>query len=109
MPIWRNRPSMPKVRASSGTMGTMLRPTFLTRRAPSELSEHLAYNPGGREEPNDLRPDNVTSHNATLGNRRFQGFTGIPAKSGVADDKIEDDAAIDGGDHVEMLLRAVRL
>ncbi len=75
----------------------------------SELSEHLAYNLGGREEPNDLRPDNVTSHNATLGNRRFQGFTGIPAKSGVADDKIEDDAAIDGGDHVEMLLRAVRL
>ncbi len=75
----------------------------------SEFSQHLAYNLAGREEPNDLRPDDVTSHNASLGGRRFQGFTRIPAKSGIADDKIEDDAAIDGGDHVEMLLRGVRL
>src|ERR1700732_3984895 len=30
MPIWRNSPSMPKVRASSGTIGTMLRPMFLS-------------------------------------------------------------------------------
>ena len=30
MPIWRNMPSMPKVRASSGTMGTMCLPMFLS-------------------------------------------------------------------------------
>ena len=30
MPIWRNRPSMPKVRASSGTIGTMCLPMFLS-------------------------------------------------------------------------------
>ena len=31
MPIWRNMPSMPKVRASSGTIGTMFLPMFLSR------------------------------------------------------------------------------
>jgi hypothetical protein len=30
MPIWRNRPSIPKVRASSGTIGTMFLPMFLS-------------------------------------------------------------------------------
>ncbi len=30
MPIWRNMPSMPKVRASSGTIGTMCLPMFLS-------------------------------------------------------------------------------
>ena len=30
MPSWRKSPSMPKVRDSSGTMGTMLRPMFLS-------------------------------------------------------------------------------
>src|ERR1700760_4316056 len=30
MPIWRNKPSMPKVRASSGTIGTMFLPMFLS-------------------------------------------------------------------------------
>ncbi len=30
MPIWRNRPSMPNVRASSGTIGTMFLPMFLS-------------------------------------------------------------------------------
>ena len=30
MPIWRNSPSMPKVRASSGTIGTMFLPMFLS-------------------------------------------------------------------------------
>ncbi len=30
MPTWRNIPSMPKVRASSGTMGTMCLPMFLS-------------------------------------------------------------------------------
>ncbi len=30
MPIWRNRPSMPKVRASSGTIGTMRWPSSLS-------------------------------------------------------------------------------
>src|SRR6185295_5923473 len=31
MPSWRNIPSMPKVRDSSGTMGTMCLPIFLSR------------------------------------------------------------------------------
>jgi len=30
MPIWRNSPSMPNVRASSGTIGTMFLPMFLS-------------------------------------------------------------------------------
>jgi hypothetical protein len=30
MPIWRNSPSMPKVRASSGTIGTMCLPMPLS-------------------------------------------------------------------------------
>ena len=30
MPIWRNSPSMPKVRASSGTIGTMFLPMVLS-------------------------------------------------------------------------------
>ena len=32
MPIWRNMPSMPKVRLSSGTIGTMRLPIALSRR-----------------------------------------------------------------------------
>ena len=33
MPNWRNMPSMPKVRLSSGTIGTMRLPMFLSRRS----------------------------------------------------------------------------
>src|SRR5437868_3005812 len=40
MPIWRNSPSMPKVRASSGTIGTMLRPMFLS--LSRMVRDHLA-------------------------------------------------------------------
>ena len=32
MPNWRNIPSMPKVRDSSGTIGTTCLPIFLSRR-----------------------------------------------------------------------------
>ena len=37
MPIWRNKPSMPKVRASSGTMGTTCLPRFLSRSSTPRM------------------------------------------------------------------------
>jgi hypothetical protein len=42
MPSWRNMPSIPKVRASSGTIGTTNLPTFLSRiRAVSRRTKAM--------------------------------------------------------------------
>src|SRR6476661_819808 len=41
MPSWRNRPSMPNVRDSSGTIGTIRLPSCLSRRSVDRMRTKL--------------------------------------------------------------------
>src|SRR5205809_445628 len=55
MPSWRNMPSMPKVRASSGTIGTMRLPISLSRTSAVSARTNAMVVEISRPSPEPLR------------------------------------------------------
>src|SRR6266446_5794887 len=50
MPTWRNSPSMPKVRASSGTIGTTSWPRSLSRSTFASIAEAVTLDGAGEDD-----------------------------------------------------------
>lgn len=71
----------------------------------SKFAKDLLSYRARRETPCNLRPDDIAGHNLTCGDTGLEDFSGVQAERRVAEGKIEDDAAIDGGNHLNILLR----
>lgn len=74
----------------------------------SQFQQHLLGRRTGREEPGDLRPDNVAGHQLPFVSAGSKCLLRRNAKRGIESRKVEDDAAIDGGDHEDSLLHGAR-
>lgn len=72
-----------------------------------EFVKHL-FGDAGAEITCNLRPDDVARDHAASGNGRLESVPGRQTENGVAQDKVENDTAIDGGDHVGTFLRGAR-
>lgn len=74
----------------------------------SHFGEHLLRRAAGRKISGNFRPDDIAGHDSPCGNTGLEGLPGAQAERGVAGRKVEDNAAIDGGDHLGIPLRGAR-
>ena len=74
----------------------------------SQFVQHLLGLYIGREVSRNFCPDHVTGQHSPAGSARLEGLSGPEPEHGIASNKIENDAAIDGGDHVGILPRGAR-